>query len=244
MNGTKRTHYLACGGSLVLMFVFLALFVKTRSDVLLVIGLIMMNAAFQLISRLFIGTLCEGAFENGVNSSSDWYKTTEFEERLYGSLMIKKLKAKLPKTENTGFTLKKSGVQDIIDSGCIVESEHEVCILTSMLGILLAIPFGYVGLFIAAAVIGVVYDLLFVCVQRYNRPRLITANLKLSARFFEKMEAAKLEEGSDSDENCDNLQNNQTECDNDDNDENGNTDNSACDGSTNEILTDSEEKIQ
>lgn len=241
MNGTKRTHYLACGGSLVLVFVFLTLFVKTQSDVLLIIGIIMMNAAFQLITRLLVETLCEGAFESGVNSSSDWYRTTDFEERLYGSLMIKKLKGKLPKTEKTNFSLSKNGLQDIIDFGCKIEVEHEVCILTSMLGILLAIPFGYTWLFVAVAVLSGIYDLLLVCIQRYNRPRLITSNLKLSARFFEKMDAARLEEQNALNENANSVQISQAACDNEESD---NTENSADNASVNENPNDSEEIIK
>ncbi len=239
MNGTKRTHYLACGGSLVLMFVFLALFVKTRSDVLLVIGIIMMNAAFQLISRLLVGTLCEGAFENGVNSSSDWFKTSDFEDRLYGSLKIKRLKEKLPGTERTNFTPQKNGLQDIIDCGCKIEVEHEVCILTSIISVFLAIPFGYVGLFVTAAVLCIVYDMAFVCVQRFNRPRLVTSSLKLNARFFEKMEAARLEEHNSENANSAQLIQDADECE-----ESDKAENSVDESSADEVLNDSEEIIK
>ncbi len=194
MSSRKRTLYIISGACVVMMFVFMALFVRSRNDAMLIIGVIMLNASFQLITRLLIGSICEGIFENGINSSADWFKTTELEERFYGSMGIKYLKKNLPKFERTDFSLRTQSIQDIIDAGCEIEAEHEICIGAALLGMLLAIPFGYVWIFAIVAVGAVVFDLLFVAVQRYNRPRLETVQLKRRARFFEKMdreEAAK-----------------------------------------------------
>lgn len=189
MSGIKRTLYLISGGSITLMFVFFALFVRTNNNLMLIIAVLMLNAAFQVIARLLIGTICEGVFENGINSSGDWYKTSAFEDRLYGTLNIKGLKKFLPTFERTDFSLKKDSIQYIIDTGCEVEVEHELCIAASMLGVLFALIFGKVWLFAIVAATAVIYDLLFVVVQRFNRSRLITVQLKRRARFFEKIEA-------------------------------------------------------
>ncbi|MGN1110819.1 MAG: hypothetical protein ACI4QY_04140 [Oscillospiraceae bacterium] len=188
MSTNKRTLYIFAGAGIVLMFVFLALFVRSRNTVMLILGVIMLNAAFQLIARLLINSICEGAFENGINSSSDWFRTTDFEERFYGFMGIKYLKKHLPKTERTDFSLSRMSPQNIIDAGCEIEAEHEIDILVSLLGILLSIPFGNVWIFVTAAVIAILYDLIYLSVQRYNRPRLERIQLKRRARFFEKME--------------------------------------------------------
>lgn len=188
MSSKKNTLYILSAVFIVLMFIFLALFVRSKSEWMLIIGVIMMNSGYQVITRLLVGTICEGVFENGVNSSANWFKTSDFEERFYGFLGIKYLKRNLPKTERTDFSLTQQSLQDIIDTGCEIEAEHEINIVVSMLSILLAIPFGYIWMFIVFAVGGVLYDFLFISVQRYNRPRLVTVQLKRHARFFEKME--------------------------------------------------------
>ncbi len=194
MNNRKNTLYIISLSCIVLMFVFLALFVRSKNGVMLIFGVIMLNAGYQVITRLLVGTICEGIFENGINSSAEWFKTSEAEERLYGFLGIKYLKRNLPKFERTDFSLTRQSLQDIMDTGCEIEVEHEVNILISMLGMLLTVPFGQTWVFVVFAVGAVLYDLLFIAVQRYNRPRLETVQLKRRARFFEKMdreEAAK-----------------------------------------------------
>lgn len=193
MSSSKRTLYIISGSCVVLMFVFMALFVRSHNSAMLVIGIICLNASFQLISRLLIGSICEGVFENGINSSAEWFRTTELEERFYGFMGIKHLKKNLPRFERTDFSLRTQSIQDIIDAGCEIEAEHEICIGAAFLGMLLAIPFGYVWIFALVAFGAAVYDLVFVAVQRYNRPRLETVQMKRRARFFEKMEREEAE---------------------------------------------------
>ncbi len=194
MSGRKNTLYIVSVALIMLMFVFMAMYVRSKNEAMLIFGIIMLNAGYQVITRLLAETICEGVFENGVNSSAEWFKTSEAEERFYGFLGIKYLKRNLPKFERTDFSLTRQSLQDIIDAGCEIEAEHEVNIAVSMLGILLTFAFGYTGVFVAFAAGAVLFDLLFIAVQRYNRPRLETVQLKRRARFFEKMdreEAAK-----------------------------------------------------
>ncbi len=199
MSSAKRTLYIISGICVVLMFVFLALFVRSHNDAMLIIGVIMLNAAFQLITRLLVGSICEGVFENGINSSAEWFRTSSFEERFYGTMGIKYLKKNLPKFERTDFSLARKSVQDIIDAGCEIETEHEINIGVSLLGLLLALLFGNVWIFAVTAGAAVVYDLLFIAVQRYNRPRLERVQAKRRARFFEKIkrEEASGQDGQD-----------------------------------------------
>lgn len=214
MSSKKNTLYIFSAIFIVLMFVFLALFVRSRNEVMLIIGIVMLNAGYQVITRLLVGSICEGIFENGVNSSSNWFKTSDFEGRFYGSMGIKYLKRALPKVERTDFSLRRQSIQDIIDTGCEIEAEHEMNIGVSMLGILIAIPFGHTWVFIVFAVAAVLYDLLFVAVQRYNRPRLETVQLKRHARFFEKMERdekVKVNAAANHEEPVDAVSNEQTQ---------------------------------
>ncbi len=188
MSSGKQTWYIITVASLVLMFVSLAFFVKTQSTVMLIIGVITVNAAYQTVTRTLISTVCDGMFQEGINSSSEWFKTSEAEERLYEIVRIKSLKPNLPKTERTDFSLRTHGIQDIIDVGCEIEIEHEISIAVSILGTLVAIPFGYEWIFGIVAAGAVLYDMVYIAVQRYNRPRLEKVQLRRRGRFFEKME--------------------------------------------------------
>ncbi len=201
MSSAKRTLYIISGACIVLMFVFLALFVRSHNDAMLIIGVIMLNASYQLITRLLVGSICEGVFENGINSSLEWFGTTDFEGRFYGSIGLKYLKRNLPKFERTDFSLARQSIQDIIDAGCEIEAEHEINIGVSMLGMLPALMFGNVWVFAVTAVGAVIYDLLFIAVQRYNRPRLERVLEKRRARFFERIER---EEASEREKAIDN----------------------------------------
>lgn len=191
MSSEKRTKYIIAAASILLMFMFMMLFVRTKATVLLIFGIIMLNIAFQFIARLIINTICEGVFENGINSSSDYFKTSDFEDRLYNSIGVKKIKKQLPVIDRTNFSLRRHSMQNIIDVGCEIEVEHELGMAASLLGIMLAIPFGEMWLFVIFAVLAVLFDFVVVIIQRYNRPRLITVQLKRRARFFEKMEKEK-----------------------------------------------------
>ncbi len=202
MSSARRTLYILSGTCVVMMFVFMALFVRSHNNAMLIIGIIMLNVSYQLITRLLVGLICDGFFENGINSSAEWFETTDYEERFYSLVGIKYLKRNLPKFERTDFSLTRRSIQDIIDAGCEIETEREITIAVSMLGMLISIPFGNLWIFAVTTSVAVVYDLLFVAVQRYNRPRLERVQAKRRARFFEKIKEEKASEAAEYTENA------------------------------------------
>ena len=60
------------------------------------------------------------------------------------------------------------------------EIVHEVIIVFSLLSMLFIIPFGEPAVFIVTAVCASLFDLIFVIMQRYNRPKLV--------RYIERLE--------------------------------------------------------
>ena len=62
---------------------------------------------------------------------------------------------------------------EIAQAMCQAEIVHEVIVVLSFLPLLAAIPFGAFPVFLITSLLAAVYDLTFVIMQRYNRPRII-----------------------------------------------------------------------
>lgn len=102
-----------------------------------------------------------------------WYFCSKkIEKPLYKLLLVKKWKNKLPTWTVEDFDLRKNEPKAILTNMCKAEMYHLVCVILSFLPILFAIPFGKFYVFLITSVFGAAYDLLFVIIQRYNRPRL------------------------------------------------------------------------
>lgn len=187
MSAVKQTLYIISSIALILMFAFLTLFVNTHTEAFLVIGLIAFCVCYHVVSRLVIGYICERAFSEGVNYNSERYAVAEFEENFYRKLNFRKLKKKIPSIEETDFSIKKQSIEDIIALTCEAEVRHEFCMIASFLPMLLTLLFGYIPLFLITSAAGIIWDLGFALMQRYNRPRLMRTAEKQRERFFEKL---------------------------------------------------------
>ena len=56
---------------------------------------------------------------------------------------------------------------------CGAEVVHEVILVLSFLPLLAAFPFGSFGVFLITSLLAALYDLSFVIMQRFNRPRIL-----------------------------------------------------------------------
>ena len=68
---------------------------------------------------------------------------------------------------------------------CQAEIVHEVIVVLSFLPLLAAIPFGAFPVFLITSLLAAMYDLTFVIMQRYNRPRILKY-LQLSQKRAER----------------------------------------------------------
>ena len=200
MSSTKKTVYILSAGCLIFMFTFFKIFVDTKNGICLFLGILFMTASYHLIIRLVIGAFCDGALENGVDPDNHWFADSDAERTIYRAIGVRRWKNVVPLPDAWKFSIKKRSLEDIITESCHAEIFHEVSIAASLLSVLLTLPFGYLWFFILTAALGVLYDLIFVIVQRYNRPRLMRTAAKKRELFFEKLayEAA-FEEVKDND---------------------------------------------
>ncbi len=188
MSSTKKTMYLISAMSLVFMFTFFGLFVRNREDACLMLGITFMTISYHLIIRLVIGVLVDAVCDNHIDSSRGWFEDSDAERAFYRLIRVHKWKKKLPTFDEGQFSLKKHSLEDIIGASCQAEIVHELNIAASLLAMLFAIPFGSLWVFALTSIAAALFDLVFVIIQRYNRPRLMRTAEKRRMIFFEKLE--------------------------------------------------------
>lgn len=188
MSSTKKTMYLVSAMSLVFMFTFFGIFVRNHEDACFTLGIIFMMIAYHMIIRLVIGVIVDAVCDNNIDSSKGWFEDSDAERAFYRLIRVHKWKKKLPTFDEGLFSLKKHSLEDIIGASCQAEIVHELNIAASLLAMLFAIPFGALWAFVITSIAGALFDLVFVIIQRYNRPRLMRTAEKKRMIFFEKLE--------------------------------------------------------
>lgn len=162
--------------SLILSLVFIGLFIPNffyKNDVLLSLTITVGVFAYHFLMRLAVGIITNAIMKNKANYQAWWFKEKSFEQKLYKLIRVKKWKKYMPTYSPDTFDVKKHSLDEIVSATCQSEVVHEVIIILSYLPILLCIPFGTLGVFIATSVFASLIDLVFVIMQRFNRPRLI-----------------------------------------------------------------------
>ena len=136
---------------------------------------------YHFAMRLLVGHLLNHFMNNHADYSNRWYQLRPFEVKLYQTLQVKKWKGNMPTYDPSCFDPKLHSWDEIAQAMCQAEVVHEIIIVLSFLPLLAAIPFGTFGVFLITSVLSAGYDLCFVIIQRFNRPRII--------RFIEKERA-------------------------------------------------------
>ena len=86
---------------------------------------------------------------------------------------MKKWKKYIPTYDNEQFSLKTHSADEIAKATCRAETVHWLCAAASLVTICFAVWFGALPAFLITGILGALVDLVFVIVQRYNRPRLL-----------------------------------------------------------------------
>lgn len=128
---------------------------------------------YHFAMRLLVGYLLNEKMQNRANYGKPRYQLHPLEVKLYKRLKVKQWKGRMPTYDPKAFDPKYHTWDEIAQATCQAETVHEVLILLSFLPLLAAIPFGSFGVFLLTSLAAALYDLTFVIMQRYNRPRII-----------------------------------------------------------------------
>lgn len=159
--------------TLALMFVFWGIFLTNRKPLFFTLGIISLTISFHFSIRLVIAGLIDYKLKNRVDYTKKWFEPREFEQKLYKALRVKKWKDIMPTADENNFSLKKHTFEEILMAGCQAEIVHEACAVSGFLTMFFAIPFGYWWVFLITSIGGALFDMVFVVIQRFNRPRLM-----------------------------------------------------------------------
>jgi len=133
---------------------------------------------YHLAIRLFVGVLFNAKMKNRADYTKKWYQIHSWESRLYQFLRVKKWKAKMPTYNPDTFSNKKHTWDEIAQAMCQSELVHETNIILSFVPLAASLCFGSFWVFFITSLCSAVFDLLFVMMQRYNRPRIVSMILR------------------------------------------------------------------
>ncbi|MBR3864613.1 MAG: hypothetical protein IKJ19_05855 [Clostridia bacterium] len=159
--------------------IFLPIFIATKNATIKAVTITLFVTFYHFAMRLTVGFIVNLIMKNKANYKNLWFREKSFEKKLYKILCVRKWKKYIPTYSPETFDASKRTVKEIIGATCQAEVVHEVIMLFSLLPIV-AIPlFGSAWAFIITSLLAMLIDLVFVILQRYNRPKLV----KVMARF-------------------------------------------------------------
>lgn len=134
--------------------------------------------AYHLGMRLLVGLLFSVGMKNRADLTKKWYQTNPWERELYRCLKVKKWKDRMPAYRPDTFSRKKHTWAEIAQAMCQSELVHETNIILSFVPLAASLCFGSFWVFFITSLCSAVFDLLFVMMQRYNRPRIVSMILR------------------------------------------------------------------
>lgn len=133
-------------------------------------GVTALMLVYHLGLRLILGKV-SGLFP--IRADMAWFRERNFEKKLYALLRVKKWKRHMPTYAPGTFSLENRTLSQIADTMAKAELDHWLNEGISLLSILFALLWGEIWIFLLTAMGAMVFDGLFVVIQRYNRPRVL-----------------------------------------------------------------------
>ena len=178
--------YSVIGAGLLISAVSFSLYYiyKINIKAILWIGIVAFMVVYHLWLRIIMGNVTK-LFK--LNYNMKWFKEHSFEKNLYKLLKVKKWKGKALTYNPELFSLKNYSYLEIANTMTKAETDHWINELISLSSLLFAFLWGKFPIFLISCIAAILFDMQFILIQRYNRPRI----LKL-ASMQHKKESAKV----------------------------------------------------
>ncbi len=124
---------------------------------------------YHLAMRLAVGGLVPNRFDY----RSPWFQPRPWEQATYRRLKVKQWKKHVPSYDPRLFSLEEYTLPQILCHMCQAEVVHEIIVLLSFVPLLFGLVFGEYWVFLLTSLGSAGLDLVFVVLQRSNRPRLV-----------------------------------------------------------------------
>lgn len=159
----------------VVFAICLPVFIITKNAILEAFTITIGVSLYHFVMRLTVGTIVNLAMKNKANYKNLWFCEKSFESKLYSLIRVRKWKKHLPTYSPDTFDTSKKTVEELIGATCQAEIVHEIIMVLSLLPIALIPVLGGAIALISTSFLSMLFDSLFVILQRYNRPKLIRA---------------------------------------------------------------------
>lgn len=153
--------------------IFLPVFFVTKNSVAEAVTIAIGVTLYHFAMRLAVGAIVNSIMKNKANHNNAWFREKRFESKLYKLMRVRKWKKFLPTYSPDTFDTSRKTVKEIIGATCQAEIVHEIIMVLSMLPIIFTPFLGGAAALIITSILALLFDFLFVILQRYNRPRLV-----------------------------------------------------------------------
>lgn len=169
MTKIKKAVLSSTAVSFTLTVVFSVITIISKNSVCYSLAITFGTIFYHFAMRLAVGEIIPSNF----NCNNFWFKEKSFERNLYKLLKVKKWKGKVPSYNPQSALIRNTDLSDTVNTMCRNEVIHEVIALLSFVPIVFSLVFGAISVFVITSVIACFLDLIFVVLQRYNRPRVL-----------------------------------------------------------------------
>ena len=153
--------------------VFTIAYRMTGKDILFSAAITFGTCSYHFLMRLIVGYGIDAVYHNRMNYHKKWFQPRKWEKEFYKKLKVKTWKDKMPTYDADTFSFEIHSMEEIVMAMCQSEVVHEIIVVLSFVPLLLAIKVGTFKVFLVTSILAAGFDMMFVIMQRYNRPRIV-----------------------------------------------------------------------
>ena len=179
MKKSGFQHFMEKGtlAFLTLTVMFLVCWLVWGQGVFLTLLITFATFVYHFAIRLAVGAAVDFITARGVNYNAAWFRQSRAEAELYKLLKVHSWKVKLPTYVPGSFSLKENTPERVVCNMCCAEIVHEVNVAVSFVPVVLSVIVpvlrSTILVFVLTSLAVAGFDMLFVMIQRYNRPRML-----------------------------------------------------------------------
>jgi len=163
----------------------------TDSRIVLWVGVASFTILYHFWLRIIMGSVTR---RFPIRYTAWWFKERHFERRLYKLLRVRKWKGKVLTYDPGAFSLKQHSYEEVANAMAKAETDHWINELISLSTMFFPLLWGAPWLFISTGIVGMLFDMQFILVQRFHRPIIVRVIDKERKRKTRRALAKKSEE--------------------------------------------------
>lgn len=173
-SSSQAIMWTICIVSLIIMIICFPLYSFCEAGIFNTLGITALTVFYHVGLRLFLGELLfPKLIPSDLNCGSKWFTPKAFEDKLYKALKVKRWKSRMPTYSPEEFSFRERSLAELVYASCKSEIIHWCNVVMSFVPLAFSLIFGDFYVFLITSVAAACFDLIFVIMQRYNRPRLV-----------------------------------------------------------------------